>query len=90
MYGEDHKLLERLVELAEDSNRILHQMRRANRWANFFTFIKWLVIIALSLGSYYYIEPYLKVIMDFYQNTIPGLAESTKSLDFLGKLNLPQ
>ena len=90
MYGEDHKLLERLVELAEDSNRILHQMRRANRWANFFTFIKWLVIIALSLGFYYYLDPYLKPIMDFYQNVVPGLTESTKNLDFLGKLNLPQ
>ena len=88
MYGDDHKLLERLVELAEDNNRILHQMRRANRWGHFFTFIKWLVIIALSLGSYYYLEPYLKVVMDFYQNVVPGLTESTKNLEFLGKLNV--
>lgn len=88
MYGDDHKLLERLVELAEDNNRILHQMRRTNRWSHFFTFIKWLVIIALSLGSYYYLEPYLNGIMDFYQNVLPGLTESTKNLEFLGKLNI--
>ena len=80
----DRKLIERIVELTEENNKILRQMRRANRFSYFFTFIKWLIIIGSAVGAYYYLEPYLTPLMEFYQK-LPLLGQT---VDLIGNLNV--
>ncbi|HEY4476770.1 MAG TPA: hypothetical protein VJB69_02235 [Candidatus Paceibacterota bacterium] len=80
MYGEERKTIERLVELVEDSNRILHRLQRAKRWGTFFHFLYWVVILLLAAGSYYYIQPYV----DDLQTLLPQLEEMLKTLPLPG------
>ena len=60
MYGDEKKTVERLAELVEDNNRILHRLQRSKRWGTFFHFLYWVVLLLLAAGSYYYIQPYLE------------------------------
>ena len=60
MYGDERKTIERLAELVEDNNRILHRLQRSKRWGTFFHFFYWVIILLLSAGAYYYIQPYLE------------------------------
>lgn len=82
MYGEDRKLLERVVELAEENNKILRGLRRAARWGQFFTFIKWLIIIGSAFGAYYYLQPYLDQLMEVYKK-LPVVGEASVLIDNL-------
>ena len=61
--------------LLEENNKILRQMRSAQRWGVVFQTIKWVIILGLALGSFYYLEPYLNQIRDFYgsvNGVLPG------------------
>jgi len=60
MYGEDRPTLQKILDLAEDNNQMLHRLQRARRWANFGSALKWLVLIVASAGVYYYLQPLLE------------------------------
>ena len=60
MYGEDRPTLQKILDLAEDNNQMLHRLQRARRWANFGSALKWLVLIVSSAGVYYYLQPLLE------------------------------
>lgn len=66
MDPKDKELLERTLKISEENNKILKGMRRAGRFAFFFRMFYWMIIIGIGLGSYYFIEPYLKQVMDTY------------------------
>jgi hypothetical protein len=59
-----------------ENNRILHKLLSAQRWATFWSILRWLIIIGLSLGAYYYLQPYLDKLLATYSqiaNQIPEL-----------------
>ena len=58
-------MLQRALRASEENNIILKKMRSANRWATFFRFTYWLIIIGISVGSYYYIQPYVNTLTSF-------------------------
>lgn len=57
-------LLKRNLEASEESLRILKKLNRARIADNIYWIVKWVVIIGLSFGAYYYIEPFIKKYMD--------------------------
>jgi hypothetical protein len=59
MNPQDKELLEKTYELANDNNKILHGIRRSNRWNAFFRVVYWIIIIGVSVGAFYYVQPYL-------------------------------
>ena len=63
---ETKQLLRRSIELAEENNDMLHKMRRNSRIQGAFKAFYWLVIIAVSFGSYYYLQPYLQKALALY------------------------
>ena len=63
---EERKMLEEALELGRENNQILHAMRRSIRWSRFMSFVYWAFIIGSAVGAYYFIEPYIKPIMDVY------------------------
>ncbi len=86
MNPQDRDLLQKTYDLAKDNNKILHGIRRSNRWSAVMRVIYWAVIIGASFGAYYYIQPYLDTAMKAYSqiqgdinnvknvtNKIPGL-----------------
>lgn len=60
-------------------------MQRAVWYGRVFGFIKWVIIIGITIGAYYYIQPYLNTLLSIYGN----LGESVPGLNLLeGGLNL--
>ncbi|OGI91226.1 hypothetical protein A3A09_00235 [Candidatus Nomurabacteria bacterium RIFCSPLOWO2_01_FULL_42_20] len=67
-------LLEANLKLSKENNKLLHKVRGVQKKHYFFLGLRWLVIIALLFGAYYYIQPYLKQIVEVY-NSIPNLGK---------------
>ncbi len=76
MTPEERSLLERTHKLAEENNEILRSIRRTNRFAVIMRVLYWVVIIGVSFGAYYFIQPYLEAMLGAYsqvQGSIQGL-----------------
>jgi hypothetical protein len=66
MDSEDRQKLNRALELAEENNKLIKKLVRAMRWGRFIRAIYWVIIIAVSVGSLYFIQPYLEQIKSIY------------------------
>ncbi len=81
MIVDQYKALDEILKITKENNEILHSMKRHQRWASIFRAVYWLIIIGVSLGAYYFIQPYLESIMEAYQS-ITGTASKFPGLDF--------
>jgi hypothetical protein len=59
MSPEERSLFERMMRLTEENNKILRGMKRSMMWASITRWFYWIVIIGLSVGSFYFIQPYI-------------------------------
>ena len=73
MTPEERSLLERTHKLAEENNAILRSIRRSNRFGTIMRILYWVLIIVLSFGAYYLIQPYLQAVTGAYGNLQDGL-----------------
>lgn len=76
MTPEEHSLLERTHKLVEENNKILRSMRRSSRISTALHALYWVAIIGLSLGAYYFIQPYIAATLDAYdglRNNLQGV-----------------
>jgi len=82
MTPEEKSLLERTYKLAEENNKILRGLRRSNRTAIALRALYWVVIIALSYGAIYFIQPYFNTLTSMLgQNGgISGLTSDLSTL----------
>lgn len=60
MTPEEKSLLERTYKLAEENNSILRGIRRSNRWGIAFKIFYWLVILGVTFGAFYFLQPYIE------------------------------
>ncbi|MBI4692310.1 MAG: hypothetical protein HY773_02645 [Candidatus Terrybacteria bacterium] len=71
------QLLKKNLEISEESLRILKKMNRAAVIGRILRFFKWMIIIGISVGAFYYIEPYIGQLADLlkqlqkFQNILP-------------------
>ena len=69
--------MQKNLEVSQESLKILKKINRARIIGNIFSFLKWMIIIGVSIGIYYYIQPYLGKLTDLLkqlqemQNIIP-------------------
>ncbi|MBU1159700.1 hypothetical protein KKD04_00770, partial [Patescibacteria group bacterium] len=82
-------LLKRNLEASEESLKILKKMHRAAIMGRFFWVVKWLFIIGVSLGAYYYLEPYLQSLMSSLNTISSGINEIKGAGENLAPTNLP-
>jgi hypothetical protein len=59
MDPEINQRLDQIEKLVADNNAMLVKMRKAQKNAAYVRAFYWVVIIGLTLASFYYIEPYL-------------------------------
>lgn len=59
MNPEERSLLERTYKMVEENNVILKSIRRTGRIGTAVKVFYWVVIIGLSIGSLYFIQPYV-------------------------------
>ena len=66
MSPEERQLLIQTHRLAEESNALLRKMHRAAIWSTIFRVLYWAVIIGLSVGAYYLVQPYVDQLQKVY------------------------
>jgi hypothetical protein len=69
MDPESKKLLEETFSLAEDNNKMLHKIRSMQKWASFMRVMYWLIIIGVSVGSFYFLQPYVNEVKNMIEVT---------------------
>jgi hypothetical protein len=59
MEDDDKKILEKLLHISEQNNRLLRRMRREVLIARYIHVFYWLIILGIGFVSYNYLKPYL-------------------------------
>jgi hypothetical protein len=82
-------LLRKNLEASQDSLRILKKMNRDRIYGKIFSLLKWTIIIGGTLGTYYYLEPIIKDLINTLGAVNSGINEAQKidlSPDLIQKL----
>ena len=59
MDPEDKKIIRENLEISKDNRKMLKKIRRGMVFGGIVRVIYWIIIIGASLGTYYYLQPYL-------------------------------
>ncbi len=66
MPPEEKELLNKSVELGEENNKMLRDMRRSQRISRIISIVYWVFIIGSAVGAYYFIQPYVDQLSSMY------------------------
>ncbi len=83
MDPEDKKLLEKVYELAEENNEMLRKIRSIQNRQFIFQIIRWVLIIGISIGAFYFLQPYVDNFQYFLEDTSDTI-DQIKSLKNFG------
>ncbi len=89
MTPEEKALLLKTAETVKENNTMLRKMRRGARVRAVLHLFYWLVIIGLSFGAYYFLEPYIAQIEKIYsglRGDIDNVRGTADALGDFGKL----
>lgn len=86
MSPEERVLIERVLEVTEQNNKMLKLLYRASVMGRIIKTIYWFVIIALTVGSYYVLQPYLDLLKTSYSNLTEQAGNISETLQSVGKL----
>ena len=75
MTPEEKSLLERTYALSEENNQLLKSIRRSGRVRTVFHILYWAIILALSFGAYYLVQPYVTTLLGAFDQVggLPGI-----------------
>ncbi|MCX6747579.1 MAG: hypothetical protein NTW98_01355 [Candidatus Nomurabacteria bacterium] len=62
-------LLEKTYELVEENHEMLRKVRSVQKRAELFQVVKTLVVIGISIGAFYFLQPYVDGLQDFITET---------------------
>lgn len=88
MNPEEKEILQKTNDLAKENNKILKSIRRSNRWSTIFRLFYWLIIIGVSIGAFYFIQPYIDPLINAYkgiQTDINNIKSVTNKIPTSGK-----
>ena len=66
MNPDEKQMLRDIAEQVAENNKILRKLRSKARWGTVIHALYWIVIIGLSVGSYYFIQPYMDQLLKVY------------------------
>ena len=72
MNPEERSLLERTYKLAEENHELLLGLRQRARISTAIKAVYWIVIIGLSIGAFYFIQPYVDSVTGMYGQVQDG------------------
>ena len=62
----DKSFFDRLMSLTEENNKMLRQIKRGTRWARVWHIFYWLIVIGISIGAFYFLQPYIDNLTSVY------------------------
>jgi hypothetical protein len=80
--------LDEIKEMMVENNKMIRRLHNAYRISYAVSIIKWVIIIGFTLGTFYYIQPYLENILKLYGsiNSLTGGVENNGGIDILNAL----
>lgn len=66
MDQEERSLLEENLRISRENNLLLLKIRSVQRWASITRILYWAVLIGISFGAFYFLQPYIENIMKIY------------------------
>ena len=66
MEQEERSLLEENLRMSRENNRLLIKVRSVQRWASIMRVLYWVVLIGISFGAFYFLQPYIEKVMKIY------------------------
>lgn len=78
---DQEKQLQEILELSRENNHLLKGVHNRARWGMFFWIVRWVIVIGILFGAYYYVEPYVQKITDTYQKTSDTIKQFQSTAD---------
>ncbi len=79
---DDKEKLDKILELAEDTNKLVHKMRRVQVFSGLWTIFYWVIVIGIGIGAFYYIQIYIDSIKEAVGIVSEKNASSSPLLNF--------
>lgn len=88
---DEHAHVKETADLVRENNKMLHKLLRAQRLSQLSSLLRWLIIVAISLGVFYYLKPYVEQLTLMYQKisaatpslpALPAMPDISSWLDF--------
>jgi hypothetical protein len=89
MDPESKKLLEETFRLTKENNHMLHKVRSFQKWSSWWSMFKIIVIVGITLGSFYFLEPFVNKFIGIWNNVSGSQQENLNGSpvqDFLKKI----
>jgi len=87
---EINEKLGELQEMLEENQRMVKSLYNKAKWATVLSAFKWVLIIGVTVGSFYYIQPFIERFMVAFDsisgNSTTGLSSIFKNLDLVKKV----
>ncbi len=89
MDPETREMIEHTLELARDNNKMLKKIRGVQKREAVWRTIKAAIAVALALGLFYYVQPYVDKVMQVYSSVLnaSGVLKSGASQGFIKSTN---
>lgn len=93
---EIEQILIKTARMAEENNKILRRMQRAQRMAAFMRFVQWIIILGSFAALYYLIQPFIaeiQVLTETYRTMLDSGSDGVRyeALEsFLDNFNLSE
>jgi len=69
------KMVDENLELSRENNKLLHKLHHTVIWGRVFRVLYWVVIIGITMGAYYFIQP----VIDGFQGLLGGTENIQKT-----------
>jgi hypothetical protein len=66
-------LLEENLKLSKENNELLIKIRSVQRWSQISRIFYWLIIIGVSFGAFYFIQPYIGNLLNVYTGGVSDI-----------------
>ncbi len=77
------KLLEEILKVSRENNRLLHKIHRTMRWGRILRMVYWLIIIGSMLGLLYYFQPFIDSVIETIKQFGANIDKVQGALDSL-------
>ena len=89
MDPETQRKLDRVLLLTEENNTILREVRRSQKTTQMMKAIYWVIIIMVTVGSLYFVQPYLGTLSSLYGGLKGSQTGDTTSQSSASNIQIP-
>ncbi|MDO8620634.1 MAG: hypothetical protein Q7R64_04795 [bacterium] len=87
MSPEERQLLIQTHRMVEENHALLRKMHRSALFGRVFHMLYWIIIIGLSVGAYFFVQPYVEQVQSVYgglRGDVQNVKNATSQLGTIG------